>query len=129
MAYQQKRRHMPNPVQPTTAARHALRCAMRKLEKMIRQFHDLLDAAEGMDQLPSDMPPLGLQYLTRTEREVWRRIADPKDEKYAAIYPTLGMSKRNFDKHVGRLFKKLGVHGRPGAVRLWVKFGKGREGG
>ena len=39
------------------------------------------------------------------------------------------MTKRNFDKHVNSLFKKLGVHKRSGATRLWELFGKRLQGG
>ena len=45
------------------------------------------------------------------------------------IYPDLHMTKRNFDKHVNSLFKKLGVHKRSGATRLWELFGKRLQGG
>ena len=45
------------------------------------------------------------------------------------IYPDLHMTKRNFDKHKGSLFNKLGVHKRSGAVRLWELFGKRLQGG
>ncbi|MBK6776760.1 MAG: hypothetical protein IPG74_13295 [Flavobacteriales bacterium] len=54
---------------------------------------------------------------------------DSKDEKYEVIYPDLHMTKRNFDKHVNSLFKKLGVHKRSGATRLWELFGKRLQGG
>ena len=70
-----------------------------------------------------------LHEVTPTEWEVWRHIADPKDEKYEVIYPDLHMTKRNFDKHKGSLFNKLGVHKRSGAVRLWELFGKRLQGG
>ena len=53
----------------------------------------------------------------------------PLTESQWADYPTLGMHKRNFDKHVNSLFHKLGVHKRSGAVRLWELFGKRLRGG
>ena len=114
---------MDKPPLPPGATRPALRRLLRKMEKLHQRFHNLLDATEGLEQLPTEEPPPGLKDLTPTERAVWRRIADPKDEKYAAIYPTMGMSKRNFDKHVCSLFRKLGVHKRSGAARLWSAFG------
>ncbi len=45
------------------------------------------------------------------------------------IFPSLHMTKRNFDKHKGSLFNKLGVHKRSGATRLWALFGKQMQGG
>ncbi|MBK9764918.1 MAG: helix-turn-helix domain-containing protein [Flavobacteriales bacterium] len=78
---------------------------------------------KGWRSYPPKCPPPGLQQLTPTEREVWRRIAHPNDEKYKSIYDSMGMSKRNFDKHVNSLYRKLDLHSRPGAVRSWGKFG------
>lgn len=93
---------------------------------IVNQLHALLDAAQHVvDSTPMEPPP-GLPDLTDTERMVWQRIADPKDEKYATIYHDLGMSKRTFDKHVCNLFRKLGVHKRAGAVRVWAEHGPGR---
>lgn len=88
-----------------------------------RRIPAVTDTAEGLAQIPAEEPPPGLHDLTPTEREVWRRIAHPKDEKYKIIYDSMGMSKRNFDKHVNSLYRKLDLHGRPGAVRSWGKFG------
>ncbi|MEZ4739384.1 MAG: LuxR C-terminal-related transcriptional regulator [Flavobacteriales bacterium] len=62
--------------------------------------------------------------MTPTEREVWRRIADPRQEKYFTIYSSMGISKRNFDNHLCSLFRKLKVHKRSGATRLWPLFGR-----
>ena len=55
--------------------------------------------------------------------KVWRRIADDMDDKYEVIYKDMRMTKRNFDKRVSSLFKKLGIHKRTGAVRFWERLG------
>lgn len=102
---------------------------LRHIEKHYQRLHALLEAGDVPAHLPAESPPPGLQDLTPTERAIWQRIADPADEKYAKIYPDLGMSKRNFDKHVGRLFRKLGVRKRSGAARLWGLYGRGRASG
>ena len=101
---------------------------MRQIEKYYQRLQALL-AAENLQHLPAEEPPARLHEVTPTEWNVWRHIADPKDEKYEVIYPTLGMRKRNFDKHVNSLFNKLGVHKRSGAARLWELFGKRLRGG
>ncbi len=85
-------------------------------------------AAEGL-ALPAEEPPARLHEVTPMEWKVWGLIADPKEKKYEIIYPGLHMTKRNFDKHVNSLFKKLGVHKRSGAARLWELFGKRLQGG
>ncbi len=109
-------------------ANPAVRRLLRKIEKYYQRLEALL-AAEGLAHLPAEEPPARLHEVTPTEWNVWRHIADPKDEKYEVIYPDLHMTKRNFDKHKGSLFNKLGVHKRSGAVRLWELFGKRLQGG
>lgn len=116
-------RARPLPPLPNPAVRRIL----RQIGKLHQRLYALL-ATEHLPNIPTEEPPPGLLQLTPTEWRIWRRIADPKEEKYPVIYTDMGMSKRNFDKHVGRLFKKLGVHGRPGAARLWDRFGKGLAG-
>lgn len=118
---------MPRSRSQHRIANPALRRLLRQMEKYVQRLQALL-AAEGV-ALPAEEPPARLHEVTPTEWKVWRLIADPKDEKYEVIYPTLGMRKRNFDKHVNSLFHKLGVHKRSGAARLWAVFGKGQRGG
>ena len=104
-----------------------LRRLLRTVQRLAGQLHELTAAYERLGHLPQIVPPPRLKEITPTELEVWRRIADEKDEKYAVIYTALGMSKRNFAKHAASLFSKLGVHRRPGAARLWVALGMGRR--
>lgn len=108
-------------------ANPALRRLLFEFEDLFLRLNALLAAAEDRPHLPAEEPPPGLQRITPTEWTVWRRIADDADEKYEVIYPDLGMSRRNFNKHVNRLFSKLGVHKRAGAARLWEKYGKKQD--
>ena len=119
MRRSRSRPHVANP---------ALRRLLFQFEKLNERLHAMLAMTEGLQHLPAEEPPPGLQRITPTEWKVWRRITDDEDEKYEVIYPELGMSRRNFNKHVNRLFGKLGVHKRSGAARLWEKYGKKRDG-
>lgn len=118
---------MPRSRAPHRIANPAVRRLLRQIERCYQRLQALLAAEAGA--LPAEEPPARLHEVTPTEWMVWRRIADPKDEKYEAIYHALGMSKRTFDKHVNSLYNKLGVHKRSGAARLWVLFGERSRGG
>lgn len=119
---------MPSSLSVPRAKSPALRLLLRQLLKLIHRIIALLEAGDGLEHLPAEEPPPGLQELTPTEREVWRRIADPLDEKYLIIYSSMGINKHTFDNHLSSLFRKLNVHKRSGATRLWPIFGR-QQGG
>ncbi len=119
---------MPRSQSYPRAKSPAIRLLLRQLLKLIHRIIALLEAGDGLEHLPTEEPPPGLQELTPTEREVWRRIADPSDEKYLIIYTSMGIKKHTFDNHLSSLYQKLGVHKRSGATRLWTLFGR-QQGG
>ena len=127
-AYPIKLNVVPNKPKRKAPRQPANRGMLRSMQRFTAQIVALVEANERQGLVPATVPPPGFYKITPVELKVWRRIADDKDEKYEAIYLDMRMTKRNFDKRVNSLFKKLGIHKRTGAVRFWERLGMGWRG-
>jgi DNA-binding CsgD family transcriptional regulator len=114
------------PSNTPTPKHPALRRLLRVVNRLSGELHAILESDTGMEGLPDHAPPRRLKEITPTEFRVWKAIAADADEKYDTIRRGMGMSKRTYDNHVNNLYKKLGVHKRHGATRMWERYGKGR---
>lgn len=101
----------------------SIRRLLRAGKRVADRLNHLLSAAERLEKLPAEEPPPGIDQLTPTETELIKRIVDPADDKYSAIWTSMGMSKFTFDTHLASIFQKLRVHKRSGLVRVAVMWG------
>jgi DNA-binding CsgD family transcriptional regulator len=103
-----RRDDVPGPAQPLEVTRQGLRFTLRLLEGTSM---DLL-LVEGEE--PHRAPSPDRWQLTRREGEVLAWLTQGKSNPEIATI--LGTSPRTVEKHLERIYEKLGVESRAGAV-------------
>jgi len=112
-------RGIADPVDPLILRKGDQFLAIRLVADYARGQHLLL-----MEELPMHAPPdrlLGLG-LTPREAEVLAWVAQGKTNRETGVI--LGLSPRTVQKHLERVFEKLGVENRTGAILKSWQIGR-----
>lgn len=110
-----EREQVPPPREPLVEEREDKRLIVRMVADGDRQL--LLLEEEYTAPRPESLDPLG---LTRRETEVLAWVVRGKTAAEIALI--LGMSRRTVEKHVERIYEKLGVETRLAATRRTLEF-------